>query len=37
MVLHVYQDGIDKADICKIVNDFISRKDPRKERFSVLQ
>ena len=36
MVLHVYQDEIDKVDIREIANDFISRKDSRKERFSLL-
>ena len=36
MVLHVYQGEIDKVDIREIVNEFISRKDSRKERFSLL-
>ena len=36
MVLHLYQGEIDKADIREIVNEFISRKDSRKERFSLL-
>ena len=36
MVLHVYQDEIDKIDIREIANEFISRKDSRKERFSLL-
>ena len=36
IVLHVYQDEIDKVDICEIVNEFISRKDSRKDRFNLL-
>ena len=36
IVLHVYQDEIDKVDIREIANEFISRKDSRKERFSLL-
>ena len=33
MVLHVYQDEAGKINIRKIVNEVISRKDSRKERF----
>ena len=36
IVLHVYQDEIDKVHIREIANEFISRKDSRKERFSLL-
>ena len=36
MVFHVYQDEIDKFDIRERANEFISRKDSRKERFSLL-
>ena len=36
MVLHVYHNKIDKVDIREIANEFISRKDSRKERFSLL-
>ena len=35
MLLHVYQDEIDKVNIREIANKFISRKDSRKERFSL--
>ena len=37
MVLHVYQDEAGKINIRKIVNEVISRKDSRKERFWFLQ
>ena len=36
MVLHAYQDEIDKVYICEIANEFISRKDSRKGRLSLL-
>ena len=36
MLLHVYQDEIDKVNIREIANKFISRKDSRKERFSLI-
>ena len=36
MLLHVYQDEIDKANIREIANKFISKKDFRKERFSLI-
>ena len=36
MVFHLYQDEIDKVDIREIANEFISRKDYGKERFSLL-
>ena len=36
IVLHVYQEKISKIDNCKVANEFIARKDSRKERFSLL-
>ena len=36
MILHVYQAKIEKIYIREIVNKFISRKDSREERFSLL-
>ena len=36
MLLHVYQDEIDKVNIRELANKFISRKDSRKERFSLI-
>ena len=35
-ILHVYQAKIEKIYIREIVNEFISRKDSREERFSLL-
>ena len=37
ILLYVHQEKIAKIDICKIDNEFIVLKDPRKGQFSLLQ